>query len=110
MNPENQEVAEMAINSLADLSDLSFTELYAVYLAIARSDHQWRVQTLHGQQRPPLGYVEFRPLSESQFHDRLKKAQTIAGGESMLRSRLARQAAAYEVDVEAELAQLSQVS
>lgn len=100
----------MAIESLADLSELSFTELYAVYLAIARSDHRWRVQTLHGEQGPSFGHVEFRPLSEEQFRHRLNVAQTIAGGESMLRSRLARQAAAYEVDVRAELAPLRQAA
>ncbi len=60
----------MAIDSLADLSDLSFTELYAVYLAIARSDHQWRVRTMHGEQAPPCGHFEFRPLSEKHFSER----------------------------------------
>ena len=100
----------MAIDSLADLSDLSFTELYAVYLAIARSDHQWRVQTLHGEQAPPFGHFEFRPLSEAQFAQRLNTARTIVGGESMLRGRLARQAAAYKVDVRAELEYLRQVA
>lgn len=100
----------MAIQSLADLSGLSFTELYAVYLAIARSDHDWRVQTLYGQAGPPTGHVQFRPLSEQQFRDRVEKAQTICGGDSMLRSRLARQAAAYHVDVRAELAQLRQAA
>lgn len=93
----------MAIESLTDLTGLSFAELYAVYLAIARSDHQWRVRTLYGDAEPPLGHVEFRPLSESQFNQRLEMARTIPGGETLLRCRLARQAAAYQVDVQAEL-------
>lgn len=100
----------MAIDALTDLSDLSCTELYTVYLAIARSDHQWRLETMYGGQKPPQGRVEFRPLSEQQFRDRLSQAQAIAGGELMLRGRLARQAAAYDVDVPAELAQFRQLA
>ena len=100
----------MAIESLSDLSDLSFTELYAVYLAIAKSDHQWRLQTMYGEQEPPLGHAEFRPLTASQFNERLDKARTIPGGETLLRCRLARQAAAYQVDVPAELARQRQAA
>ena len=100
----------MAIESLADLSDLSFAELYAVYLAIAQSDHDWRVRTMYGQSGPPTGHVEFRPLSEAQFLQRVQKAKSISGGELMLRNRLARQAAAYGVDIDAELAHVRQAA
>ena len=89
----------MAIESLADLSDLSWEQLYAVYLAIAKNDHSWRLQTMYGDEPVPQGHAEFRPLSQLQFNERISRAQGIAGGESMLRVRLARQAAAYQVDV-----------
>ena len=100
----------MAFDKLADLSDLSCGQLYVVYLAIARSDHHWRLRARYGQATPPSGHAEFRPLAEAQFVDRLQKAQTIAGGEAILRGRLARQAAAYQVDVAAELAQLQRAA
>jgi hypothetical protein len=96
----------MAIDTLVDLSGLSVDELYAVYLAIARSDHQWRLRTLYGEQLPPRGHAEFRPLSEQQFQQRLEMARTILDGETLLRRRLARQAAAYNVDVQQAKTQL----
>ncbi len=100
----------MAFETLADLSDLCFGQLYAVYLAIARSDHDWRLRARYGQAAPPNGHAEFRPLSEEQFFDRLHRAQMIAGGEAMLRGRLARQAASYRVDITAELAELQRAA
>ena len=96
----------MAIDTLVDLSGLSVDELYAVYLAIAQSDHQWRLRTLYGEQLPPRGHNEFRPLSEQQFQQRLDMARTIPEGESLLRQRLARQAAAYDVNVRQATTQL----
>ena len=100
----------MPLNSLYDLSDLSSSELYAVYLAIARADHSWRVQTLCGDAEPPAGHLVFRPLSVQQFHNRLETASTMADGQSMLRQRLSRQAAAYGIDVASELSRLRQAA
>ncbi|MCG8648925.1 MAG: hypothetical protein MI861_03785 [Pirellulales bacterium] len=100
----------MPIDSLRDLSDLTLNELYSVYLAIALADHRWRIQTLHGDHTPPVGQAEFRPLSIEQFHARLEAAQRIVGGETMLRDRLARQAAAYHVDIDAQLDPLRQAA
>ena len=100
----------MPFESLHDLSTLSSDELYMVYLAIARADHQWRVRALYGDTAPPAGHNEFRPLSRELFSERLATAKTMVGGESVLRQRLSRQAAAYGVNVEAELSRLSKVA
>ena len=94
----------MPLDSLVDLSGLNGTELYAVYLAIARADHRWRVDTLHGDPARPMS--EFRPLTMEQFDARLAAAGTMAGGETMLRERLSRQAAAYGVDITLELSRV----
>lgn len=94
------QVRLMSINPLHDLSRLDVNELYAVYLAIARADHQWRARAMYGEATPPRGHSIFRPLSREQFAGRLTAAQRMAGGESMLRQRLSRQAAAYGVDIE----------
>lgn len=96
----------MPIDTLHDLTDLSSTELYVVYLAIARADHRWRVRTLYGDAERPAGHTEFRPLSNEQFEARLEVAKTLTNGESMFRQRLSRQAAAYRVDVGDELYRL----
>ncbi len=96
----------MAIDSLHDLSDLNTRELYAVYLAIAVADHRWRERTMFGQSGAPSDHFAFRPLSIDQFADRMECARTLVGGEAMMRNRLARQAAAYEVDVHEELSRI----
>ncbi len=93
----------MAIQSLQDLSNLSISELYTVYLGIARADHKWRVRAMYGDQPRPIGHSVFRPLPLVHFAQRLEAAQGIVGGERSLRSRLARQAAAYRIDIQAEL-------
>ncbi len=90
----------MAIESLQDLSHLSSAELYEVYLPIAMADHRWRLRTLYGDGSPPTGHHAFRPLPYPQFEQRLLLAQTIDNGEQLLRRRLSRQAAAYEVDIQ----------
>ena len=93
----------MAIDSLEDLSSLSTAQLYAVYVAIARADHKWRIRALYGDQVRPAGHSEFRPLPMVHFEHRLTVAREIVGGEQSLRGRLARQAAAYQIDVQSEL-------
>lgn len=93
----------MAIESLEDLSSLSISELYTVYVAIARADHHWRMRALYGDQPRPVGHSEFRPLPLVHFEDRLVGANEVVGGEQTLRGRLARQAAAYRIDVLSEL-------
>ena len=100
----------MPLHSLQDLSDLNSSELYAVYLAIARADHKWRVQALYGDAGPPPEHLVFRPLSIEQFDERLVTAATMAAGQSMLRQRLARQAAAYGIDILEELSRIRQAA
>lgn len=95
----------MAIESLRDLSKLSVTELYSVYVAIARADHRWRIQALYGDQARPAGHSEFRPLPMVHFLDRFAAAEKVPGGERSFRGRLARQAAAYRIDIDIELRQ-----
>lgn len=96
----------MPIDSLHDLTQFDSEELYAVYLAIARADHQWRVRTLYGDEGSPAGHAEFRPLTIEQFDQRVDAANRIVGGDAMLRQRLARQAAAYNVDIGEEIYRL----
>ncbi len=100
----------MSISLLHDFSVLDLNELYAVYVAIARADHQWCARAMYGDTTPPFGHSIFRPLSQNQFTARLTAAQELAGGESLLRQRLSRQAAAYRVDVEAELSRTCQAA
>ena len=100
----------MPLDSLHDLTDLDSRQLYAVYLAIARADHAWRVRTLYGDAGPPAGHLVFRPLSIEQFDNRLQTSATMASGRLMLTQRLSRQARAYGVDVVAELSRLRQAA
>lgn len=96
----------MAIESLKDLSSLSLTELYTVYVAIAKADHRWRIRAMYGDQARPQGHSEFRPLPMHHFAERFAAAEKIVGGDRSLRGRLARQAAAYKIDVDSELRRL----
>lgn len=89
----------MTIQPSQDLSDLSVNELYSVYLAIARCDHLWRRKSLYGGNEPPKGQCDLRPLGREQFVQRFEKAKTFVGGELMLRQRLAKQVAAYSIDL-----------
>lgn len=89
----------MAIQSLHDLSNLTVDELYAVYQAIARADHRMRTDALYGNVAPPPGHYEHRPLPRVHFAERFRMAERMLGGEGMFRGRLARQAAAYQIDV-----------
>lgn len=100
----------MAIESLPDLSGLSVGELYAVYLAVANADHQWRLQALYGTAEPPLGHSELHQLPITEFENRFHLAQSIAHGEEMMRARIARQAAAYKINVSDVLARLRQAA
>lgn len=109
-SPSNIRVRLMSINLLHDLSPLDANELYAVYLAIALADHHWRARAMYGDTKPPTGHSIFRPLSSNQFAARMSAAQRFAGGESLLRQRLSRQAAAYRVDVNAELLRIRQAA
>ncbi len=93
----------MPIQSLRDLSEFNLDELYAVYLGIANADHQWRMRAMYGDAEAATGHSEFRPLSLQQFQQRLDAAQAVTCGETKLRQRLSRQAAAYEVDVDSQL-------
>lgn len=93
----------MAIQTRHDLSLLPVDELYAVYLAVARADHRMRTDALYGNSQPPPGHYEHRPLPRRDFEERLGLARRMAGGEAGFRGRIARQAAAYEVDIPAVL-------
>lgn len=93
----------MAIQSRHDLSLLNVDQLYAVYLAVAQADHRMRTEALYGSSEPPPGHYEHRPLPRSDFEERLRLAGRMAGGDVGFRGRIARQAAAYEVDVPAVL-------
>lgn len=86
-----------------DLSKSTTEELYTVYLAIARADHEARSLALYGHQPPPQGHFVHRPLPRSEFDQRLRSAGTIPRGDALLRARLARQAAVYAIDVAAIL-------
>jgi hypothetical protein len=100
----------MPISPVHNLSLLDSNELYAVYQAIALADHHWRARAMYGDTTPPTGHSVFRPLSREQFVARLSAARTFAGGELLLRRRLSRQAAAYRVDVNEELARICQAA
>lgn len=89
----------MAIKSLPDLSGLSDSELYSVYLAVAEADHRWRHRAMYGSDVPPRGHSVFRPLPRADFNGRLKLARHLVGGEAAFRGRLGRQAAAYRIDL-----------
>ena len=93
----------MAIESHQEMADLTVDELYLVYLAIAQCDHQWRRQSLYGGRQLPKNQCDLRPLDREQFVQRFKKAKTFVGGELMLRQRLARQAATYDIDLSTAL-------
>lgn len=99
----------MAIEGLYDLSSLDVAELYAVYRAIAESDMNWRLRTMYGDRKPNRQF-EFRPLSFELFQERFEAACQLEHGESMLRERLSRQAAAYRVDVGLTIARLQRAA
>jgi hypothetical protein len=98
----------MAIEGLNDLSSLDMNELYAVYRQIAESDIDWRLRTMYGDRRPPAH--SFRPLSFEVFRQRFEAACRLEQGESMLRERLSRQAAAYRVDVDLAISGLQRAA
>ena len=100
----------MAIRGLRDLSNLSLGQLYAVYVGVAQADWNWRCRAAHGTAVPPPGRSGFRPLPFAVFEHRVQAARAMAHGDRTLRNRLARQAAAYRVDVEALIAQTAQAA
>lgn len=100
----------VAIEGLKDLSKLNVTQLYAVYLGIARADWMWRRVAVYGVAEPPPGHASFRPLPYDVFEQRMKSAESVLRGDETLRGRLARQAAAYGVDVEAAIAGRAQAA
>ncbi|TWT97423.1 hypothetical protein Pla100_25750 [Neorhodopirellula pilleata] len=83
-----------------DVSDLSVDRLYELYMAIARSDHAFRMLAMYGTASPPAGHCVFRPLSRETFTQRVLHYDTLEGGliGRSLRQRLARQAFAYGID------------
>ncbi len=98
----------MAIGPLMDVSSFTVDEIYDLYLAIAEKDHAFRLQSLYGDVPPPNGHCEFRPLSRESFSQRVKLYDSIENGQigRSLRNRLARQAAAYGVQIQFADAQL----
>ncbi len=89
----------MAFTGLQDLSGYSVKQLYDVYMAVAEADWKWRRTAVYGATEPPPGHAMFRPLSFDVFAQRIETAGTMEDGDASLRDRLARQAAAYRVDV-----------
>ncbi|EMI55429.1 hypothetical protein [Rhodopirellula sallentina] len=89
----------MAIGPLADVSALHVDQLYDLYYAVAEKDHAFRLQSQYGSVTPPAGHCEFRPLSRESFTQRVLHYDSLGAGEigQSLRTRLARQAAAYGV-------------
>jgi hypothetical protein len=100
----------MAIEDLHDVSHLSVVELYAVYVGIAESDLNWRRRAMYGDTQPPPGHSEFRPIPFDLFDQRFMAAQNTVGGETRLRQRLSRQAAAYRVDIDAVVSRIQQAA
>ncbi|MGB7325307.1 MAG: hypothetical protein WBD31_10590 [Rubripirellula sp.] len=98
------------MTGLQDLSKLSVTQLYAVYLGIARADWKWRRTAVYGAAAPPPGHASFRPLTFDVFQERMATASSVLRGDESLRARLSRQAAAYRVDVDAAISSHSQAA
>jgi len=83
-----------------DVSDLCVDRLYDLYLAIAQSDHAFRMQAMYGETPPPTGHCVFRPLSRETFTQRVLNYDSLENGAigRSLRQRLARQAFVYGID------------
>ncbi len=75
------------------------TEWYAVYLAIAERDHQWRIHALYGTLERPAGHSAFHPLSRADFEQRMTAAQQAPGGSQAFIDQMLRRAYYYGVDV-----------
>jgi hypothetical protein len=75
------------------------TEWYAVYLAIAERDHQWRIHALYGTLERPVGHSPFRPLSLADFTQRMTATWKTPGGEEAFVRQMLRRAYYYGVDV-----------
>ncbi len=78
---------------------LSETELYLVYLEVARRDHDWRIRALYGDQQRPESHTPFRPLSESVFLQRRQAVANLLQGPLRFQQQLLRRAHYYRVDV-----------
>lgn len=102
--------ATVAINGLKDLSNLSVAQLYSVYLGVAHADWMWRRSAAYGVAEPPTGHATFRPLAFGVFEQRVAVANSQFPGDDSLRARLARQAAAYRVDIDAAVASHSKAA
>jgi len=100
----------MAIGPLQNLAGLTSDELYSVYVAIAQADHAHRLRALYGNESPPDGHAPLRMISASRFAGRWSLAGRMLGGEEQFLARLSRQAAAYGVDVAAEIARRRQAA
>ncbi|TWU19703.1 hypothetical protein [Allorhodopirellula heiligendammensis] len=83
-----------------DVSSFTIDEIYDLYYAIAEKDHAFRLQSLYGNEAPPVGHCEFRPLCRESFKRRIDHYDALDQGQigRSLRERLARQAAAYGVE------------
>lgn len=78
---------------------LSETELYLVYLEVARRDHQWRIQALYGQRERPASHTPFRPLDQATFAERRQAVKHLPEGLERFQQQLLRRAHSYRVDV-----------
>ncbi|QEG38476.1 hypothetical protein [Roseimaritima ulvae] len=83
---------------------LSETELYMVYLEVARRDHDWRIRALYGEKQRPASHTPFRPLSESVFQQRRQAVANLLQGPLRFQQQLLRRAHYYRVDVQQLLA------
>jgi len=90
----------VATGPFMDVSNWSVDRLYELYLAIAQSDHAFRMQAMYGTASPPAGHCVFRPLSREAFTQRVLHYDSLEGGliGRSLRQRLARQAFVYGID------------
>ncbi len=100
----------MAIGPLQNLIGLETDDLYLVYVAVARADHRHRISAMYGDAGPPPGHAPFRVVSRDCFTQRMQLAAQLHGGQASLLGRLSRQAAAYGVDIPAEIARQRQAA
>lgn len=89
----------MALQDNTGMSLYSRTELYAIYLEVARRDHQWRRQAMYGAEQPPEGHAPFRPLNEALFSERRDAALRVPEGAERFQLQLLRRARFYHVNV-----------
>ncbi|MEM9365469.1 MAG: hypothetical protein AAGD07_05695 [Planctomycetota bacterium] len=91
----------MAFGPLPDLIDAPVERLYEVYLQTMERDHAFRLQAIYGDQPVPEGFHELHPMSLDDFVKRVRNHESAPQYATGLRRQIARQAAAYGVDVNA---------